>query len=163
VARNTAVGPARDSFESGCGKTRPRFRRPPRDSEHFRDSPAHIQQDESLPIEVAEDESEYKIIVSLSGIDPRKIYVFATPRSLLIEIRFKSTIYHDLPRALVTESIDRRISREFSLPIEIVQGATRVQISGDSLHITARKSEREQETSWSQLIHVDTLASLDLA
>jgi hypothetical protein len=52
---------------------------------------------------------KYKIIVPLPGIDPRKIYVFATARSLLIEIRFKGII-HDLTR--VTESIDRRISRE---------------------------------------------------
>jgi hypothetical protein len=65
----------------------------------------------------------------LLDTNPRKIYVFATARSLLIEIRFKSII-HDLTG--VTESIDRRISRE-------------------------------QETSWSELIDFDTLASFDLA
>jgi HSP20 family molecular chaperone IbpA len=117
-------------------------------------------QDESLPIEIAEGQSEYKVIVPLSGIDPRKIYVFAMPRSLLIEIRFKSSIRHQMINALVTESIDRRISREFTLPIEIAHGATTVQVCGESLHITARKSEHDQQTSWSQLIHFDSRASL---
>jgi HSP20 family molecular chaperone IbpA len=112
-------------------------------------------QEEFPAIEIAEEATEYKIIVPLSGIDPRKIYVFATPRSLLIEIRSKITVPHELDQALVMEGIDHRVSREFRLPVEIEQGGTEVQIGGESLDITARKSERQQQLPWSQLIHFD--------
>lgn len=117
-------------------------------------------EDESASIEVTEDETEYNVLVPLSGIDPRKIYVFATPQSLLIEIRSKSTVRHELGRAPAMESIDKRISREFTLPIAIEQGATIVEIRGGSLLIRARKSDVEQPSLWSQLIHFDTRAGL---
>jgi HSP20 family molecular chaperone IbpA len=117
-------------------------------------------QDESLPIEIAEGPSEYKVILPLCGIDPRKIHVLAMPRSLLIEICFKSSVRHQVTNAFVTESVDRRISREFSLPIEIEKGATTVQVWGECLHITARKSEHDQQPPWSHLIHFNTRASL---
>jgi HSP20 family molecular chaperone IbpA len=112
-------------------------------------------QDGSAPIEIAERPSEYEVVLPLIGIDPRNIYVFATPRALLIEIRFKSTVCHALVNAAVTETIDRRIAREFSLPIEIEQGATAVQIQGQILHITARKSPYSEQGSWSELVHFD--------
>jgi HSP20 family molecular chaperone IbpA len=117
----------------------------------------HVAQDKVLGIEVVEDQSEYRILVHLAGIDPRKVYVIATPRSLLIEVRFKTSVCHELANSLVRESIDRRSSRELILPIAIAQGGTRVQVRPDSLLITARKSEREQETPpWSQLLHFET-------
>jgi len=119
-----------------------------------------VWQHEPPPIEIAEGQSEYKVIVPLSGIDPGKIHVVATPRSLLIEIRLKSSVRHQMTNAVVTESIDRRISREFSLPIEIERGTTTVQVRGEFLQITARKSPHDQQASWSQLIHFDTRASL---
>lgn len=112
--------------------------------------------DESLPIEIAEGPSEYKLIAPLCGIDLRKIYVFAMPRLLLIEIRYKTSICHKLATAPVRERIDRRISREFDLPNEIEQGATKVQVCGESLEITARKSPHDKRASWSQLIHFET-------
>lgn len=119
-------------------------------------------QGDSPSIEITEDDAEYQIIVPLSGVDPRKIYVLATSQSLLIEIRFKLGVCHELDRAPVMESIDKRISREFTLPVEIEQGGTTVEIRGGSLLITARKSEQEQESPWSQLIHFDTRAGLGL-
>jgi HSP20 family molecular chaperone IbpA len=162
---NTAVGSETDSFERRLREKEAALSpdRRPRDSERFRDWQAHIQQDESLPIDVAEDESEYKIIVHLSGIDPRKIYVFATPRSLLIELRFKSTIYHDLARALVTESIDRRISREFSLPIEIEQGTTKVAAILFTSRLANRSANRKHPGHSSSIsIHWRLWISLEL-
>lgn len=151
---SVAVRPERESFEMLVRERGPRFRQ---SDPLVRPSPLsirrpHIPQDESLPIEITEGQSEYRIMVPLAGIDPRKIYVFATPRSLLIEIRFKSTVCHELAHSLVTETVDKRISRELALPVEIEQGATTARVSDDALHITARKSEREQEISWSQLI-----------
>lgn len=119
-------------------------------------------QDESPSIEITEAQTDYKIIVPLSGIDPRKIYLFATPRSLLIEIRSKSTVCHELPGATATEKIDHRISRELTLPAGIKQGGTTVELRGASLLITARKSDCEQPAPWSQLIHFDTRAGLGL-
>jgi HSP20 family molecular chaperone IbpA len=112
-------------------------------------------QSESPPIEVAETQLEYKFIVPLSGIDPRKIYVFAMPRSILIEIHFKSMMHHKTATAGVMETIDQRIVREFNLPAEIEQGAATIRIYGESLLIAARKARRIQSTSWSQLLPVE--------
>jgi HSP20 family molecular chaperone IbpA len=111
-------------------------------------------------IEIAEQTSQYIIVVPLTGIDPRSVYVFATPRSLLVEVRVKRVVSHQIINGFVTESIKERISREFSLPVEIEQGATNVKVRGDSLQITAGKSQEEQQKPWSQLIHFDTRASL---
>ena len=116
-------------------------------------------QGESPEIKVAESQSEYKIIVQLSGIDPRHIYVFAMPQSILIEIRFKSLVRHETLKPAVMESIDQRIAREFSLPVEIEQGATTIRTCGESLVVTARKAKERQETSWSQLIQFDMRVS----
>lgn len=112
--------------------------------------------DGSPPIEIAERPSEYEVALPLKGIDPRNIYVFARPRALLIEIRFKSTVCHGMVNSHVTETIDRRVSREYSLPIEIEQGATKVQIQGQVLYITARKSKYDVQGSWSELVPFDT-------
>jgi HSP20 family molecular chaperone IbpA len=116
--------------------------------------------DKSVPIEIAENQSQYRIIVPLLGIDPRKIHVFVMAHSLLIEIRFKTSVHHQMANGVVMESINRRILREFNLPIEIEEGTTTVQVCGASLHITARKSGSDRQASWSQLIHFDTRASL---
>jgi HSP20 family molecular chaperone IbpA len=160
---NVAARPKLESFEMLAPKRESRVREI---DNSVRPNPLvirlpQIPRGESLPIEIAEDELEYRITVPVEGIDPRKIYVFAAPRWLLIEIRFKSSVCHELARALVTESIDRRISRKFALPVEIEKGATTVRVSNGSLYITALKSQCEQETFWSQLIHFDMRASLD--
>jgi HSP20 family molecular chaperone IbpA len=115
--------------------------------------------DEPPLVLIAEGPSEYKLVVPLAAIDPRKIYVFAAPHALLIEIRLKSTICHPTTNAPVTEAIDRRISREFNLPIEIERGRTKVEMHGESLHITARKSQETEQASWSELVHLDTRPS----
>ena len=117
-------------------------------------------QEETVAISIAEDTSEYKIVAPLTGIDPRSVYVFATPRSVLIEFRFKRVVSHPMIDGSATETIKERISREFSLPCEIERGTTTVAICGESLQITARKSTQEQQKPWSQFIHFDTRASL---
>jgi HSP20 family molecular chaperone IbpA len=116
-------------------------------------------QGESPAIEIVENASEYKLTVPLLGIDPRQIYVFAMPQSLLIEIRFQRTIRHETGYAHITECIDRRISREFNLPVGIERDSATAQISGEFLHITARKTRYDHETSWSQLIHFEMVSS----
>lgn len=111
-------------------------------------------------VEIVADESQYRIVLPLTGIDPRSVYVFATPRSLLIEFRFRKMVSHPTIHGFVTENIKQRISREFSLPGEIEQGTTTVAVCGDSLYIAARKSQEEEQRPWSQLVHFDTRASL---
>src|SRR6185437_961261 len=110
--------------------------------------------EEPIPIEIAESKLDYEVIVPLSGIDPRKIYVLAKPRSLLIEARSKSIVRH--ATSDVTERIERRLSREFVLPADIEAHSTTVRVCGDSLRIRARKSENDEQIPWSELIHFDT-------
>ena len=150
-------------FEAPAPSTRTAYRRTlrswPNASVVVRTRPL-ARQEESGAIEVAEDTLQYIIVVPLAGIDPRSVYVFAMPRSLLIEFRAKRVVSHKMINGFMTESIKQRISREFSLPVEIEQGRTIVKVCGDSLQITARKSQEEQQKPWSQLIHFDTRTSL---
>ena len=115
-------------------------------------------QQDSTPIEISGGKSDYRVIVPLSGIDPRKIYVFAKPQALLIEFRLKSSVRYDTSN--VAENIECRMSREFLLPAAIEAHSTVVRVCGDSLYITARKAEGEAQHPWSELIHFDTRGSL---
>ena len=101
--------------------------------------PCSVAGDTLSPIELAETPSSYSIVVPLLGVDPRKVYVFAMPTLVTIEIHCRSGICHQLNDTPVIETIDRRISREFSFPIEIEKGGTVVQVCGESLEITAAK------------------------
>ena len=56
-----------------------------------------------------QDTLQYSIVVPLAGIDPRSVYVFATPRSLLIEFRAKRVVSHKMINGFVTE----RLNSEF--------------------------------------------------
>jgi HSP20 family molecular chaperone IbpA len=110
------------------------------------------------PIEFEETHSEYHIIVPLSGIEARNVYVFAMPHSVLIEIRFKDITLHKGIETSVTEETNQRIERELILPAEIEQGKTKIRMHAGSLCITARKAQEGQGTGWSQLVHFDTRA-----
>jgi HSP20 family molecular chaperone IbpA len=118
---------------------------------------------EPASIEIIEKEFEYQFSMPLSGIDPRRVYVFVTPHALLIEIRFKNMVLHQAITGAVIESINGQIVREFSLPAEIEQGATTVRLYEGTLQITARKSQQAQRTSWSQLVDFDAKPSLGRA
>jgi HSP20 family molecular chaperone IbpA len=106
-------------------------------------------------IQIVESETEYGIVVPLSGIDARNVYIFAAPHSVMIEVRLKRSVRHGLMDDTVTETIDQRIERAFGLPAEIERGGTTVRISGESLFITARKAVQSRNTLWSQLIQFD--------
>jgi HSP20 family molecular chaperone IbpA len=113
------------------------------------------EEEEPASIEIIEKEFEYQLSMPLSGIDPRRVYVFVTPHSLLIEIRFKNRALHQAITGAVIESINGQIVREFTLPAEIAQGTTTVRLYEETLQITARKSQQDQRTSWSQLVDFD--------
>ena len=112
-------------------------------------------ENECLPIEIADALSEYKFTLSLTGLDARNIFILAAPRSLLIEVRFKKNVSHDATGALVSEIINRRLTREFNLPAEIERNGTTAQVKGDRLHITARKAQAGERRAWSQLVYFD--------
>jgi HSP20 family molecular chaperone IbpA len=114
--------------------------------------------EKAIPVDINESTSEYKFIVPLAGIDARNAYVFAKPHSLLIEFRMKTGLEHWATG--VTERIDCRILREFSLPDQIEAHSTVIRVCGDSLRITARKAEEDQQLVWSELIAFDTRSSL---
>jgi HSP20 family molecular chaperone IbpA len=108
---------------------------------------------ERLPVEIAENKLAYGLIVPLSGIDPRKIYVLAGPRSLLVEFRMKDNVRH--ASGGVAEKTECRISREFTVPDGIEAHSTTVRVCGDSLQITARKAREAQQGHWSELVRFD--------
>jgi len=113
-----------------------------------------------LPIQVTEDRDEYRILVPMGGIDLRHVYVLATHRSLLIEIRVRKTLQHQGDDPLDAEVEDRRVSRELKLRHPIERRRTVVDTVGDSLRITSLKASEAEENDWSDLVHFDTRTSL---
>ncbi|HEX4230534.1 MAG TPA: Hsp20/alpha crystallin family protein [Bryobacteraceae bacterium] len=102
-----------------------------------------------------ESSTHYEIIVPISGIDHRNVYVFAGPRSIVIEILTKKAIQHASGDAILSERTDQRIRREFILRVPIEAGSTKVKFEGDFLQITASKSREEEQETWSEFIRFD--------
>lgn len=112
------------------------------------------------PIKFTENESWYELALPLAGIDPDKLFVFATPSALLIETRTKSTVDHMCGCRTVTEHAKQMISREFCLPSEIEYGGTTIEIQGETLLIRALKSRESHRVAWSKFINFNTRGSL---
>lgn len=112
------------------------------------------------PSELIEGQAEYKLLIPLAGIDPRRAYVLAKPQSVCIEYRSKGTISHETSVPPLLEAIECRVSREIVLPAEIDTRSTTVQVCGDSLFITARKAQGHKRNSSSELVQFDTRGSL---
>jgi HSP20 family molecular chaperone IbpA len=96
----------------------------------------------------------------MSGIDLRHVYVLAAPQSLLIEIRVRKTVQHQEDDPVDAEIEDRRVSRELKLRHRIERRRTVVDTVGDLLRITSVKASEAEENMWSDLVHLDTRASL---
>jgi HSP20 family molecular chaperone IbpA len=111
-------------------------------------------------IQVTEDREKYRILVPMSGIDLRHVYVLAAPQSLLIEIRVRKTVQHQEDDPVDAEVEDRRVSRELKLRHPIERRRTVVDTVGDLLRITSVKASEAEENMWSDLVHFDTRASL---
>jgi HSP20 family molecular chaperone IbpA len=94
-------------------------------------------------------------MVPISGIDHRNVYVFAGPRSIVIEILTKRAVQHPGRDAVLSERTDQRIRREFILRVPIEAGSTKVKFEGDFLQITATKSRDEEQDPWSEFIRFD--------
>jgi HSP20 family molecular chaperone IbpA len=115
-----------------------------------------VWEDKTLELELVERPSSFTLSLPLSGIDPRQVYIQAASNSLLIEFRVKKTMSHNLLEGGFKESIDKRMSVEFTLPLEIEQGATTVGVYGGLLEITARKAPRTEQASWSEIVPFPT-------
>lgn len=111
---------------------------------------------EILPAEdLDESPNQYEIVVPIPGIDHRNVYVFAAPRSIVVEILTKKAVQHPSGDVILLERTDQRIRREFILRVPIEAGSTKVKFEGDSLRITAIKSTDDDQETWSEFIGFD--------
>ena len=110
------------------------------------------------PITITETASQFKILLPLDGIDARKLYIFATQQSILIEVRINRTVRHQ--RANCQEVQHQRLTREIRLHKPIEEGATTVSWIGNNLEITCVKATDLADRAWSEFVHLDTRASL---
>lgn len=117
-----------------------------------------IDRSECPPIDVKEGQSSFEVILPVEHINPRNIYIFARPHSLLIEIRSKLNIRHPLSSTFAEESIHKQILREISFPVEIDNGATSIQLCGMALRISLKKLQLGEQASCSKLVPFDTLS-----
>lgn len=99
--------------------------------------------------------NHYEIVVPIPGIDHRNVYVFAAPRSIIVEILTKKAVQHPSGDVVLLERTDQRIRREFILRVPIEAGSTKVKFEKDSLQITATKSTDDEQGTWSEFIRFD--------
>jgi HSP20 family molecular chaperone IbpA len=112
-----------------------------------------------LQLECGETVGEYTVIVPMTGIDLRQVFVVATPHTLLIEVRDRESVNYEGNGPVFSEIRDRRVSRELRLrhPIE---KDVHLHRNANQLLITCRKTATGEEQSWSELLRFDTRASL---
>ena len=110
------------------------------------------------PISVVEAGTGLKFLVPLSGIGARNVYVFAAPRSILIEIRITKHVTH--PGPIQQERQHQRITRELKLRKSIEEGSTSIRMVGDNLEIACVTTADPDDRLWSELLRMDTRASL---
>lgn len=122
------------------------------------ESPPTLFGDSLPPVRLTETEHELRIKLPLGGLDLRHVYVFASPRCIVVESRSKTSIAH--AAVCATEVQDERIIRELKLHINIKEGSTRVRILGDELEITCTKAQAADDCHWSESLRLDTRASL---
>lgn len=123
----------------------------------FRDEESLM--DKMLPrIAIAETVTSIKLVVPLNGADPRHAFVFATPTSILIEIRITNII--ERSRIVYKEIQHQRITRDLKLDTNIQEGSTRVRMLGDNLEITCTKALSGDDKVWSELVYTTTRSSL---
>lgn len=103
-------------------------------------------------IYIAETAAGLRILVPLKGIHPRQVYVFATPHSILVEMRARNTVHH--ARA-IQEIQHRSITRELKFNDLIREGSTSIRLLGDDLEITCTTTRAEEEKNWSELVQLD--------
>ena len=113
----------------------------------------------SLPVmNVTETGEGFTITVPLHRIDARNVYVFATPRSIAVEIRIRDVVSH--AQVIHREIQHQRITRELVLREAIEEGSTSLRLHGDDLQITCRKASGLDDKTWSELVRLDTRCSL---
>lgn len=107
---------------------------------------------------IHETATAYRILVPLKGVDLRHVYVFATPRAILVEIRIKTALVH--AGTVHKEIQEQRLLRELRLGAVLKEGTTAVRAVGTDLEITCIKAVNAEEKAWSEMVRWDTRASL---
>jgi HSP20 family molecular chaperone IbpA len=111
------------------------------------------------PVTDRESPGEYTVVVPMTGVDPRQVFVTATPDTLLIEIRDRETVNHEGNGPVFSKIQDRRASRELRFRHPIEKGIS-LRVNRNQLLITCRQAPAREEQSWSELLRLDTRASL---
>lgn len=101
-----------------------------------------------------------RLVVPMKGIDVRQVYIFVTPRSIVLEVLTKCILKHSGP--IETETQCYRITRELRFRNSIAKGSTAARLSGASLEITSIKTADMDDDAWSEFIEIDTRSSLGL-
>lgn len=110
------------------------------------------------PIHVKETAAGFQIAVPVGDIDLRRVWVFASPRAIRIEIRSRAIQSH--AQAGCEEVDEQRIVRELKLPHAIQEGRTCVMPLGNELQIACLKDGTADDATWAELLHFDTRASI---
>jgi HSP20 family molecular chaperone IbpA len=110
------------------------------------------------PATITETEDTLRILIPLYGVDLRHVYVIATARSIIVEIRMKNRIDHE--GVAMTEVQEQRMIRELKFLTNIEERTTGVRVVRGELEITCTKADSGDDRGWSDLMHFDTRASL---
>ena len=102
----------------------------------------------------------FHVLIPLDGIDMRDVFVFATPNSIMLELRSKRILQHAGP--ISSEIQVQRITRELRCRDGIAKGSTTMNLVGGKLEITSIKAHTTGDEAWSEFIHMNTRCSLGM-
>lgn len=109
-------------------------------------------------VTVSEGATMITVTVPLDDVDMRQVFVFATPRSILVEVLRKCLLNHCGP--IASEVQRNRITRELKFRCGLAKGTTAARLAGGCLEITSIKAVITGDEAWSEFIQMDTRSSL---
>lgn len=110
------------------------------------------------PISVLETESTVSVSVPLNGVDARHIYVLASPHAITIEILIRHAVSHST--IVYAELQHQCVQRELHFYTRIKEASTGARLAGNKIEITFNKEPLSDEKTWSEMIPINTRASL---
>lgn len=95
--------------------------------------------------ELAEDDGEYKLEMTLAGFDPKEVQVTAAPGEIVVHAEIKGEHKPDHPHIVWTEFGPNNITRRFTLPKPIDVGRTKATLEHGLLKVLAAKAPQPKE------------------
>lgn len=98
------------------------------------------------PGAISETEDEFVLRVPIPGLDARYVYLYPSRNGILLEARVKEIRRHRLSDSVVSEVVEKRMTRDFDLGRPVVESSVRAWLEGCLLCVVVRKQIGDDPT-----------------